>query len=130
MSVSTLAELAPRPETYHQLDDAAARALDQLNRVAARQRWLPCRLLDPFGDAAERDALVEECATCPILEPCGNYADLAGEAHGVWAGRDRTRRTSRTRAGTARAPRGQHLVELAVVTTPTTPPRPTRGSEH
>lgn len=127
MSVSTLAELVPRPETYHQLDDAAARALDQLNRVAARQRWLPCRLLDPFGDAAERDALVEQCATCPILEPCGSYADLAGEAHGVWGGRDRSRRTWRAPASPARARRGQHVVELAVVTTTTATPR---TSEH
>ena len=76
-------------EAHHRLRAAVAEA-------AARGQPPPCTA-DPGpwldGDPAARQAAAARCGHCPALDPCRRYADLAGEAHHVWAGQDRTART-------------------------------------
>lgn len=43
-------------------------------------------------DRHEREEAAEACAHCPLLAPCGAYAELADEGWHVWAGVDRTPR--------------------------------------
>ena len=54
----------------------------------------PCST-DPelwFSSGADGvEAASHRCLTCPALTECGEYADLAGETHGVWASVDRSR---------------------------------------
>ena len=39
----------------------------------------------------DKEAACHRCLTCPAFTECGEYADLAGKTHGVWAGVDRRR---------------------------------------
>lgn len=88
------------------LPPAAHRAYVALLRahrdVDQRGQQVPCAT-DPeawTGDALGRDdvaAAVAGCQTCPLLGPCGAYADLARERVGVWGGRPRARATGRPR---------------------------------
>lgn len=63
----------------------------------------PCRSTDPdlwHADHVEdRRTAADLCERCPLLDPCRQYADVAGETEGVWGGHDRTtRRTNRKEA--------------------------------
>jgi len=40
-------------------------------------------------DPADVEAAAKACRHCQVLRPCGEYANTAGERHGVWAGVDR-----------------------------------------
>lgn len=52
----------------------------------------PCQA-DPgpwFADTPEaRGLAAHACGSCPIVAPCRDYADAAGERCGVWGGQDR-----------------------------------------
>lgn len=39
----------------------------------------------------ERAAAAYRCGPCPVIASCGDYAEVARERFGVWAGRDRTK---------------------------------------
>lgn len=60
--------------------------------LADAGRTWPCQIdPEPFTSDSrdERAEAAEACAGCPLLEPCGRYADAAEERHHVWAGVDR-----------------------------------------
>jgi Transcription factor WhiB len=40
----------------------------------------------------QRANAARACQSCPLLTPCGQYADAIKARHGVWAGIDRTPR--------------------------------------
>jgi Transcription factor WhiB len=44
---------------------------------------------------AERSLAVRACTGCPVLVECGEAAEVNDERHGVWGGRDFTRRPGR-----------------------------------
>lgn len=59
-------------------------------REAARDLWHADHVDD-------RSVAAGLCAACPLLTPCGQYADRAEETHGVWGGRDfQTQRRTET----------------------------------
>jgi len=76
-------------------------------RAAAVPAWLrlqaelsdadsvPCRgqnsRLWTSEQPEERAAAAYRCAPCPAIASCGDYAEVARERFGVWAGRDRTK---------------------------------------
>lgn len=41
--------------------------------------------------AEEREAATYRCTGCPVITACSNYASMAREKFGVWAGVDRTK---------------------------------------
>jgi hypothetical protein len=43
----------------------------------------------------ERNLAVRACTGCPVLVECGEAAHANDERHGVWGGRDYTRRPGR-----------------------------------
>ena len=45
---------------------------------AGRDRWQ--------GNAHQQQTAAEACMSCPVLLACADYADAAGEQHGVWGG--------------------------------------------
>ena len=55
-------------------------------------RRTPC-LRDPApylsDDYRERREAANACVGCSVLDECAAYADVAGERHHVWGGRDR-----------------------------------------
>lgn len=45
------------------------------------------------GEKLAREAVAKRiCATCPVREPCLDYALTTREAHGVWGGLNETER--------------------------------------
>jgi WhiB family redox-sensing transcriptional regulator len=45
------------------------------------------------GEKLAREAVAKRiCATCPVLEPCLDYALTTREPHGVWGGLNETER--------------------------------------
>ena len=91
------------------LSPAARIAFARLNRALAQavqagqpppcaagggDRWLS----DNPADRAEAARL---CVGCTVLGLCGEYADAAREAFGVWAARDRGAVTTRRKEGAA-----------------------------
>ncbi|MGI8590800.1 MAG: WhiB family transcriptional regulator [Nakamurella sp.] len=63
-------------------------ALDEVGPVACRgadaDLWTSER-------ADERESASHRCAGCPVIGACGNYATVAREKFGTWAGIDRTK---------------------------------------
>lgn len=60
--------------------------------------WQPeSRADEEFADVA-----VQLCVRCPVLAACSAFADVAGERHGVWGGRDRRPTRGRARASAQR----------------------------
>lgn len=76
--------------------DAAAsyaRLAAALANLSDRGEILPCQhpgrwWLWTSADRDEREAAAHMCSTCPLLATCAAHAPY--EAHGVWAGVDRT----------------------------------------
>ena len=105
VSVSEVGEaMNPRTRTaVEEIDIAvrlapeARRAFAELQRatVAACQAGTPPPCVTTPGDlwladdAGDRRRAAELCAGCPAFAACGNYADLANERFGTWAGVDR-----------------------------------------
>lgn len=91
------------PPIAHQLTEQAQRLHLELSQAITRHRP-PClgRPEWTSDDPADRAAALEGCTHCPHQAPCGAYARAAREAHGVWAGTDRTwpPSTARRRAQT------------------------------
>ena len=48
--------------------------------------------------APERAIAVKLCTGCPVLQPCLEAARLNDERHGVWGGRDFTRKPGKKKA--------------------------------
>lgn len=75
--------------------NAGERLTTALVSLASRGGRPPCgdwreRHLWTSELAEDRAAAVKLCTGCPIIVPCGEAADAAGERWHVWAGRDRT----------------------------------------
>lgn len=104
-------------------DDRLTRSLVELASRGARP---PCgdwreRHLWTSELAEDRAAAVELCAGCPVLLPCGDAAEAAGERWHVWAGVDRTPPTKRKPA----------MTPMTITTARATHPRknPTQGAQ-
>lgn len=77
---------------------AATEALDQaLANLADHGQRTPCQTepgrsywLSESRD--ERELAAGWCEGCPVLDLCGEAADIRSEAFGVWAGTDRSPR--------------------------------------
>jgi len=63
--------------------------LDDLSEAGHQ---VPCRGRGEWlsQDAEDVAYAAGHCLRCPALNACGQYADAAGEKHGVWAGVDRS----------------------------------------
>lgn len=82
---------------------ARQRLTAALRDLAADGGRPPC-WRDPeqwFHDSrGERARAAEECATCPVLEPCDDAANETREKWGVWAGVDHTPKPKRKEVST------------------------------
>lgn len=77
--------------------DAVA-AFEALN-AALKRTEAPCvgRGEWTSEDASDRDWAAAQCVGCLAIHRCGQFAEANLERHGVWAGVDRTSRTSPSR---------------------------------
>src|SRR5262249_3382053 len=70
-----------------------AEAMNLAWRQQARCRGVDPATFYPVSDEDEALDAKEICATCPVREPCLEYALTVREKHGVWGGRtERERR--------------------------------------
>lgn len=56
------------------------------------------------GEKLAREAVAKRiCASCPVIEPCLDFALATREAHGVWGGLNETERRAILKARTREA---------------------------
>jgi len=97
-----------RPTTQLRASQASDKLTVALLTIGSRGLRTPC------SDVAVRNYWVSElqperrqaarwCVEweCPVLQPCLEAAQLNDERHGVWGGRDMTRRPGRPRTDAA-----------------------------
>lgn len=75
-------------------------AVDAACRGTDPAMWFPSDLAAHLRPAALRDAR-DICSGCPVAVQCGRWAAEAGEAAGIWAGRDLSPRYEQQRCGTS-----------------------------
>lgn len=63
---------------WHRLLDELTLAGETPCAGAGRDRWT--------GTEQQQRTAAESCMDCPVLHACADYADAAGEQHGVWGG--------------------------------------------
>ncbi len=63
---------------WHRLLDELAAVEETPCAGAGRDRWQ--------GNGHQQRAAADACMSCPVLRACADYADAAGEQHGVWGG--------------------------------------------
>lgn len=87
----------PNADTYGLAPEVARLHLELT--AAAEQHHPPCRGRTDWtdDDRAVRAEAAAACGHCSLLEPCGTYAQAAGEPFGVWAAVDRSEPSPRHR---------------------------------